>query len=130
MRVNHIDHYGIDPQLERLTANPPEPLLFLNIDAVPGGRALIWEHTEDAPGVPCPNPRVVIPRRLFPNIVEKPVNVDVRSFGVRTPPCTKENPTYGIMGLFHILPPALAWLWRLVSPRGHNNPSIVDGKAS
>lgn len=126
MRVNHIDHYGIDMQLERLTANPKEPLLFLNIDAVAGGRALIWEHTEDAPGVPCPNPRVIIPRRAFPGVVNKPVNVDVRSFGVRTPPCTRENPTYGIFGLFHILPPALAWLWRLVSPRGHNNPSIVD----
>jgi hypothetical protein len=31
------------------------------------------------------------------------------------------------LGLFHILPPAIAWLWRLVSPRGHANPSIVDG---
>jgi hypothetical protein len=29
------------------------------------------------------------------------------------------------MGLFHILPPSLAWLWRLVAPRGHGNPSIV-----
>jgi hypothetical protein len=28
--------------------------------------------------------------------------------------------------LFHILPPALAWLWRLVAPRGDKNPSIVD----
>jgi hypothetical protein len=26
----------------------------------------------------------------------------------------------------HILPPALAWLWRLVVPRGFSNPSIVD----
>lgn len=126
MRVNHIYRYGTDMNLERLTAQPKEPLLFLNIDAVPGGRALIWEHIQDSPGQPCPNPRVIIPRRLFPNIVNEPVNVDVRSFGVRTPPCTKENPTYGIMGLFHILPPALSWLWRLVSPRGHANPSIVD----
>ena len=38
----------------------------------------------------------------------------------------QENPTYGIMGLFHVLDPALAWLWRLVAPRGHGNPSIVD----
>lgn len=125
VRVNHINYYGIDMNLERLTAHPKEPLLFLNIDAVPGGRALIWEHTQDAPGKPCPNPRVIIPRRLFPTVVNEPVNVDVRSFGVRTPPCTKDNPTYGIMGLFHILPPALGWLWRLVSPRGHDNPSIV-----
>lgn len=27
--------------------------------------------------------------------------------------------------MFHILPPALAWVWRLVAPRGHNNPSIT-----
>ncbi|MFW5645272.1 MAG: DUF4914 family protein, partial [Bacteroidota bacterium] len=48
-------------------------------------------------------------------------------FGVRTPPSTRENPNFGILGLFHILPPALAWLWRLVAPRGHANPSIVGG---
>jgi hypothetical protein len=126
LRVNHINQYGVDPQLERLTTHPAEPLLFLNIDAVTGGRALIWEHIQDAPGKPCPNPRVIVPRNLFPGVVNDPVNVDVRSFGVRTPPCTREKPTYGIMGLFHILPPSLAWLWRLVAPRGHNNPSIVD----
>jgi hypothetical protein len=54
------------------------------------------------------------------------IDVDIRSFGVRCPPCTRENPTYGIIGLFHVLPPALAWLWRLVAPRGHANPSIVQ----
>jgi hypothetical protein len=52
--------------------------------------------------------------------------VDIRSFGVRTPPCTRETPSYGIIGLFHLLPPALAWLWRLVSPRGYDNPSILS----
>jgi len=126
VRVNHINNYGTDTYLERITAQPNQPLLFLNIDAVPGGRALIWEHTADAPGKPCPNPRVVIPRQVFPDIVDGAVAVDVRSFGVRTPPCTRENPTYGIIGLFHLLPPALAWLWRLVSPRGYDNPSIVQ----
>ena len=126
VRVNHIDDYGVDPHLERLTIRPPEPLLFLNIDAVPESRALIWEHIEDQPGHRCPNPRVVIPRQLVPGIVNGPVQVDIRSFGVRTPPCTREKPTYGILGLFHVLPPALAWLWRLVAPRGHGNPSIVD----
>ncbi|OPZ14875.1 MAG: hypothetical protein BWZ10_01826 [candidate division BRC1 bacterium ADurb.BinA364] len=62
----------------------------------------------------------------MPDIVNEPVSVDIRSFGVRTPPCTRENPNYGIIGLFHILPPSLAWLWRLVSPRGFSNPSIVE----
>jgi hypothetical protein len=126
LRINHIDEYGKDVHLEKLTAQPSEPLLFLSIDAVPGSRALIWEHIEDAPGKPCPNPRVIVPRRAIPGVVNEAVTVDIRSFGVRTPPCTREKPTYGIVGLFHILPPSLAWLWRLVAPRGHANPSIVD----
>jgi hypothetical protein len=100
--------------------------LFLNIDAHPGATALIWEHIEDAPGQPCPNPRVIIPRSIVPGVLDGAVDVDVRSMGVRTPPCTAKLPTYGIIGLFHILPPALAWLWRLVAPRGHANPSIVQ----
>ncbi len=132
VRVNHITRYGIDPHLEHLTIKPGSPLLFLNIDAHPGATALIWEHIEDSPGKPCPNPRVVIPRQLVPGIVNGSVDVDIRSFGVRTPPCTRDHPTYGIIGIFHVLPPALAWLWRLVAPRGHANPSIVgtDGMSS
>lgn len=126
IRVNHIDHYGIDPMLESLTIHNQKPLLFLNIEANPNSTALIWEHTMDAPGKPCPNPRVILPRKVVPDVVEESVAVDVRSFGVRTPPCTKVRPTYGIIGLFHLLPPALAWLWRLTAPRGHGNPSIVD----
>ncbi|MEM9717709.1 MAG: DUF4914 family protein [Bacteroidota bacterium] len=126
VRVNHINHYGIDPLLESLTIHSTDPLLFLNIDASEGSTALIWEHIEDAPGKPCPNPRVILPRKTVPDVVEGGVAVDVRSFGVRTPPCTREHPTYGIVGLFHLLPPALAWLWRLTAPRGHGNPSIVD----
>ncbi|MCS7008688.1 MAG: DUF4914 family protein, partial [Chthoniobacterales bacterium] len=125
VRVNHITHYGVDPHLEKLTIHPPEPLLFLNIDAKPGSTALIWEHIEDAPGKPCPNPRVILPREIVPGVVRGAVDVDIRSMGVRTPPCTAEVPTYGIIGIFHLLPPALAWLWRLVAPRGHANPSIV-----
>jgi hypothetical protein len=76
--------------------------------------------------VPCPNPRVIIPREVIPGVVPGAVDVDVRSMGVRTPPCTRSRPSYGIVGLFHLLPPALAWLWRLVAPRGHSNPSIVE----
>ncbi len=128
VRVNHITQYGIDPHLESITVHPPGPLLFLNIDCKPGATGLIWEHTMDAPGKPCPNPRVVLPRRYYPGVVSEPVTVDIRSFGVRCPPCTSEKPTYGILGMFHILPPALAWLWRLVAPRGHGNPSIVDAE--
>ena len=126
VRINHITRYGMDPHVEGMTMNPSEPLLFLNVEGHPGATSLIWEHTEDEPGVPCPNPRVVIPRRCVPGVIDKAVDVDVRSMGVRTPPCTAEKPTYGIIGMFHLLPPSLAWLWRLVAPRGHANPSIVD----
>jgi len=128
IRINHITKYGIDPHLEGLTINPPQPLLFLNIDAQPDSTALIWEHVQDEPGVPCPNPRVVVPRNIVPNIVHGDVTVDIRSFGVRTPPCTKEKPSYGILALLQVLPPSLAWLWRLTAPRGHGNPSIVDSE--
>ncbi len=132
VRVNHIRDYGTDPTLERLCVHPPGALLFLNIDSAPGGTALIWEHKQDKPGVPCPNPRVVIPRAYVPHVINEETRVNVRSFGIRTPPCTRAAPTYGIVGLFHILPPALAWLWRLVAPRGHDNPSITqsDGLSS
>jgi hypothetical protein len=125
LRVNHIARYGTDPFWESVCCHPREPLLMLNMDGKPGATCLIWEHTEDAPGKPCPNPRVIVPRRLVPGVVNEPVSVDIRSFGIRTPPCTREQPSYGILGLLHILPPALAWLWRLVAPRGYDNPSIT-----
>ncbi len=98
------------------------------MDASPDSTILIWDHIEDAPGKPCPNPRVIMPRNFVPGVVSEPVEIDVRSFGVRTPACTKSNPTYGIIGCLHILPPALAWIWRLVAPRGHANPSITDSE--
>ncbi len=128
VRINHIRKYGVDPHLEAITIHPPEPLIFLNLAAVPGSTCLIWDHTQDKPGVPCPNPRVILPRRFVPDAVEGPVEVMVRSFGIRTPPSTKENPSYGIVGCLHVLPAALGWLWRLVAPRGHDNPSITDTK--
>jgi len=126
VRVDSVKKYGDDPTLEKNTINPTAPLLFLNVETTPGSTALIWNHIQDEPGKSCPNPRVIIPRKTIPNVVTKPVSVDIRSFGIRTPVCSKETPSYGIIGLFHVLPPALAWLWRLVAPRGHNNPSIVS----
>jgi hypothetical protein len=124
VRVDSVNQYGDDPFLEKTTINPTTPLLFLNIDTQPESTALIWNHIEDEPGKKCPNPRVVIPRKIIKNTADN-VPVDIRSFGIRTPACTEQDPTYGIVGLFHVLPPALAWLWRLVAPRGHKNPSIV-----
>ncbi len=126
VRVNHITKYGTDPDIESNTIHPEKPLVFLNMDASPGSTCLIWEPIMDAPGKPCPNPRVIMPRTFVKNHIDGAVEVDIRSFGIRTPPTTKQNPNYGIVGMFHVLPPSLAWLWRLTAPRGHNNPSIVD----
>lgn len=125
LRVDHLDEYGKEPSIEKLCINPPEPLIFLNLEGKAGATVLPWEHIEDSPGKRCPNPRVIMPRHFVRKVVDDPVGIDVRSFGVRTPPCTREKPNYGIIGMLHILPPALAWLWRLVAPRGHANPSIV-----
>jgi len=129
VRLNHITHYGTDPQLENITVHAEEPLIFLNMQGVPDATVLIWEHVEDSPGKRCPNPRVVLPRRLMPNCVNGAVEVHVRNFGFRTPPCTREKPSYGIAGFLHVLPPALGWIWRLISPRGYDNPSVTDDDA-
>ena len=125
IRVDSVLEYGDDPFLEKITISPPKPLLFLNLKSNPDSTVLIWDHIEDEPGKRCPNPRVILPREIVPNVIGTPVSIDIRSFGVRTPPSSAENPNYGILGMFHILPPALAWLWRLVSPRAplHNRGS-------
>lgn len=128
LRLDNITGYGSEPMYEKICTQPSEPLVFLNLQGAPNSTCLIWEHTLDSNGKPCPNPRVIMPRKMVPNTVNEPVEVDVRSFGVRVPPCTKDVPTYGILGMLHILPPALAWIWRLVAPRGYNNPSIIDSK--
>ncbi|MCX7956790.1 MAG: DUF4914 family protein [Endomicrobia bacterium] len=126
VRVDHIKHYGTNPSLEKLSIHPPRPIIFLNIYAVPNSTCLIWEHIEDAPGKPCPNPRMILSRDIVSDVIQEPIEVDYRSFGIRTPPTYKGCVGYGIFGLFHILPPALAWIYRLVAPRGHDNPSIVQ----
>ena len=53
----------------------------------------------------------------------------MRSFGVRMPPSTALEPNYGVMGMVQFVPSSIAWLWRLVSPRGFKNPSIADSGA-
>ena len=126
LRVDHIKEYGTEPETEKLCMHPSEPLVFFNIQGEPNSTCLIWEHIEDKPNVPCPNPRIILPRTSKQTVLNEAAEVDIRSFGVRTPPTTRENPNYGIIGMLHVLPPALAWLWRLVSPRGFANPSIVD----
>lgn len=126
IRVDGITEYGCDPLYEKIAIHSKENLMFFNLDGVPRATCLPWEHSLDSDGSPCPNPRVIIPRRMIDRIVDQPVEVDVRSFGVRMPPSTADQPNYGILGLMGIIPPALAWLWRLIAPRGYKNPSIAD----
>lgn len=123
LRMDSLHAYGNNPVYEKASIHPTRPLLFFNMDGVPGATCLIWEHVTDSNGQPCPNPRVIIPRDMIENITPRePQEVSVRSFGVRMPPSTAAEPNYGIMGMLHIIPPALAWLWRLVAPRGFKNP--------
>ncbi len=126
VRVDNLQEYGEDFHFERAVIHPDEPLVFFNVEGVPDATALPWEHTPDSNGEPCPNPRVVLPRSMVRGVISEPEPVDVRTFGVRMPPCTSDNPTYGIMGITHFVPPSIAWLWRLIAPRGDKNPSIGE----
>jgi len=128
LRVDGVTGYGCDPVSERATIHTPEPLVFFNLQAVAGSTCLLWDHIRDTGGAPCPNPRVILPRDQVEGVVAGPVEVDVRSFGVRMPPATGEAPSCGVAGLVQVLPPALAWLWRLVSPRGYHNPSVTSAE--
>ena len=131
LRMDGDTGYGCNAEYERLSIHPSEPLVFFNMDGVPGATCLIWEHIPDSDGTPCTNPRMIIPRRMTDNIIpgNEPQEVEVRSFGVRMPPSTDEHPDYGVMGMVQFVPVSLAWVWRLVSPRGYKNPSIADSSA-
>ena len=128
LRVDNDTRYGSIPMFERISIHPSEPVEFFNINGVPDATCLLWEHTIEKDGKPCSNPRVILPRDMIDNIIpsDHKKYVHVRSFGVRMPPSTSQNPNYGIMGMVQIVPPSIAWLWRLVAPRGFKNPSIAD----
>ena len=131
LRMDGDQYYGNVPMYERISIHPAEPLEFFNMDGTPGATCLIWEHVIESTGKPCANPRVIIPRDMIDNIVpgDQPQEVNVRSFGVRMPPSTIMEPNYGVMGMVQFVPASIAWLWRLVSPRGFKNPSIADSNA-
>lgn len=129
VRVDNLTEYGQDVTLERAVIHPDQPLVFYNMRGLPDATLLPWEHTLDSNGKRCPNPRVVVARDQFRHVIPGPESVDVRTFGVRMPACTRNAPTYGIMGVMHLVPPSLAWIWRLIAPRGDKNPSIGESKA-
>ena len=131
LRMDGDTSYGKNAEYERISIHPSEPLEFFNMDGVPGATCLIWEHIPDSNGKPCSNPRVIIPRAMVDGIVpgDEPQEVNVRSFGVRMPPSTKMAPNYGVMGMLQVVPISIAWVWRLIAPRGFKNPSIADTNA-
>ncbi|MBQ3211375.1 MAG: DUF4914 family protein [Oscillospiraceae bacterium] len=131
LRVDGDTAYGSIPDYEKISIHPRTPLMFFNIQAVGGATCLIWEHLLESDGKPCTNPRLIIPRTELGCDVDNPfLPVDVRSFGVRMPPSSASSPDYGVMALIQIVPAALAWLWRLISPRGYKNPSISGTSSS
>ncbi len=93
--MDNLTSYGDDVTLEKVFIHPAEPLVFFNIEGIPDATCLPWEHILDKNGKPCPNPRVVVPRRLIGDVVNEPEEVDVRTFGVRMPACTRLAPSYG-----------------------------------
>ena len=101
LRMDGMTAYGNNPIYEKASIHPSRPLLFFNMDGQAGATCLIWEHVKDSNGQPCPNPRVILPRDMVPDSTPggEPQEVSVRSFGVRMPPSTEENPNYGGMGM-------------------------------
>lgn len=94
---------------------------YLNYDVTPEAPVLL---TWPRPG--CANPRASVPKHLIKGIVlEERIPVQVRSLGIRQPPLIHKGAvTYGVVGFAQILPWPIALLWRLVCPRGVDNPSI------
>ena len=63
LRMDGMNAYGNSPLYERICIHPSEPLVFFNMDGVPGATCLIWEHVIESNGKPCSNPRVILPRK-------------------------------------------------------------------
>ena len=128
VRVDHIHSYGTAPNLERLCIDPPEPLIFLNHYIVPGGTCLTWEHVEDAPGKVVPQSARDFAAADAGRHCGGPKRSGCAQLWRALPATHRDSQLYGILAMIHVLSPALAWLWRLVAPRGHANPSIQTQK--
>ena len=82
-----------DPLYERISIHTKEPLMFFNTrGGAPVPPACSGSTPRTPTASPAQIPRVIVPRRLIPHIADKPVEVDVRSFGVRMPPATQRQP--------------------------------------
>ena len=59
------------PSMSASPSTPRSPSCSSTLQGVPRATCLLWEHTLDSDGKPCPNPRVIIPRRLIPHIADQ-----------------------------------------------------------
>jgi Domain of unknown function (DUF4914) len=76
VRINHINHYGIAPHLEKPTIHPPEPLLFLNVQGHPGTTSLI---TKTCPASALWNPPETVDHsRPRPTKLRRLLSLEVR----------------------------------------------------
>ena len=127
VRVDNLKQYGEDVHFERAVIHPERAARVLQHRrrARRDGAAVGAHARLERQAVPQPAHRDP-PLEYSPAIVNDPEAVDVRTFGVRMPACTRAKPTYGIMGMTHFVPPSIAWLWRLIAPRGDKNPSIGE----
>lgn len=123
--VKDILKYGDNPPMESISFNPSNSLIYGNITSYPQADVLIWNHQKSLKY--SANPRVVVPKRIIAKSLNKEVSVDVRLLGVPTTTCNDNYKGSGVLGFAHLLPPALAWLWRLVCPMSCANGKLVSG---
>lgn len=123
--VKDIQKYGDNPPMESISFNPSNSLIYGNITSYPQADVLIWNHQKSSKY--SANPRVVVPKGIIAKSLNKEVSVDVRLLGVPTTTCNDNYKGSGVLGFAHLLPPALAWLWRLVCPMSCANGKLVSG---
>ena len=93
VRVDGITSYGCDPMYERIAIHSKEPLMFLNLEPCRARPACLGACA-GLRRQALPEPAHNRAAAMIENIVTQPVDVDVRSFGVRMPPATaKKRPT-------------------------------------
>jgi hypothetical protein len=129
IRVNHITATAPTRTSSALTISPPEPA------AVPEHRRQARQHGPDLgahrgrAGRALPEPARRGAARTCPTSSASP-SPSTSAASACAPAVHARAAELRHHGPAHVLPPALAWLWRLVAPRGHANPSASSTPAA